>query len=76
MLFICNMLPITFVLVGRSQLYITLSLPAASHIKFNSRPSIIVLFRDARVIVGVSRSKVESRQVQLVLQVLFILLLS
>ena len=63
MLFICNMLLVTFVLFGRSQLYVTDSLPVAIHVKINARPSIIVLFAGARVITGVSRSKVESRQV-------------
>ena len=76
MLFICNMLLVTVVLFRKSQLYLTLSLPVALHVKVNSRPSIIVLFAGARVITGVSRSNVQSRQVQLVLQVLFIPLLS
>lgn len=59
MLSICNMLLITFVLFGRSQLYVTDSLLIALHVKVNARPSIIVLFAGARVTAGVSGSKVE-----------------
>ena len=53
------MLPVTVVLFGRSQLYVIDSLPIALHVKFNARPSNIVLFGGARVITGVSRSKLE-----------------
>ena len=53
------MLPVTVVLFGRSQLYVIDSLLIALHVKFNDRPSNIVLFGGARVITGVSRSKVE-----------------
>ena len=60
MLAICNMLLVTVVLFGRSQLYIIESLPVVLHVKFNARPSIIVLFTGVRVIIGVSRSKVDS----------------
>ena len=66
MLFICNILPVTVVLFGRSQLYVIDSLPIALHVKFNARPSNIVLFGGARVITGVLRSKVEQRQVQFI----------
>ena len=59
MLSICNMLLLTVVLFGRSQLYIIDSLPIALHVNFNARPSIIVLLLDVRVITGASRSKVE-----------------
>ena len=57
------MLLTTFVLFGRSQLYVTDSLLVAIHVKVNARPSRIVLFAGARVIFGVSRSKVELRKV-------------
>ena len=60
MLAICNMLLVTVVLFGRSQLYIIESPPVVLHVKFNARPSIIVLFTGVRVIIGVSRSKVDS----------------
>ena len=63
MLSICNMLLVIFVLFGRNQLYSIDSLPEALHVKVNAPPSIIVLFSGVRVITGVSRSKVESRQV-------------
>ena len=53
----------TFVLFGKSQLYVTDSLPIALHDKFNVRPSVIGLFAGVRVTTGVSRSKAESRQV-------------
>ena len=53
------MLPVTVVLFGRSQLYVIDSLPVALHVKLNVRPSNIVLITGARVITGVSRSKVE-----------------
>ena len=83
MLSICNMLLVIFVLFGRNQLYSIDSLPEALHVKVNAPPSIIVLFSGVSIITGVSRSKVESRQdqniledFQLALQVLFILLLS
>ena len=59
MLLICYMLPVTVVLFGRSQLYVIDSLPVALHVKLNVRPSNIVLIGGARVITGVSRSKVE-----------------
>ena len=59
MLLICNMLPVTVVLFGRSQLYVIDSLPVALHVKLNVRPSNIVLICGATVITGVSRSKVE-----------------
>ena len=59
MLFIWNMLPVTVVLLGRSQLYVIDSLPIALHVKFYARPSNIVLFGGARFITGVSGSKVE-----------------
>ena len=62
MLSICNMLLITFVLFGRSQIYVTDSLPVALHVNVNGRPSIIVSFARARVITGVSRSMVESKK--------------
>ena len=60
MLAICNMLLVTVVLFGRNQLYVIESLPVVLHVKFNARPSIIVLFTSVRVIIGVSRSKVDS----------------
>ena len=53
------MLPVTVVLLGRSQLYVIDSLPIALHVKFYARPSNIVLFGGARFITGVSGSKVE-----------------
>ena len=59
MLSICNMLLLTVVLFGRSQLYTIDSLPIALHVNFNARPSIIVLLPDVRVITGVSRSTVK-----------------
>ena len=40
---VCNMLLVTVALFGRSQLYIIESLPVVLHVKFNARPSIIVL---------------------------------
>ena len=62
MLPIYNMLLITFVLFGRSQIYVTDSLPVALHVRVNGRPSIIVSFTRARVITGVSKSMVESKK--------------
>lgn len=63
MLLICNMFLVTVALFGKSQLYVTDSLPVALHVKNNARPSIIVLFAGSRVITSASRSKEESRQV-------------
>ena len=68
------MLPVTFVLFGRNQLYVTDSLPVALHVKVNVRPSVNVLFAGARVITGVSRSKVESSQVPIYIRSISILL--
>ena len=55
---VCNMLLVTVALFGRSQLYIIESLPVVLHVKFNARPSIIVLRAGVRVITAVSRSRV------------------
>ena len=52
MLLICNMLPVTVVLFGRSQLYVIDSLPVALHVKFIARNSKIVLIAGSIVITG------------------------
>ena len=66
---VCNMLLVTVALFGRSQLYIIESLSVVLHVKFNARPSIIVLLAGVRVITAVPRSKGQFRGILISLQV-------
>lgn len=68
---VCNMLLVTVALFGRSQLYIIESLPVVLHVKFNARPSVIVLGAEVRVITAVSRSRVSLGEFYLVFRFIY-----